>query len=559
MKFNIRWQLLLATVAFGLVLSLLSFQAQSVGLCSINVPAAGGAFIEGIVGKPLGINPLFSDNLPVDRELVNLLFDGLTRFDSNGLLVPALAESWSVSEDGLVVNFKLKQDVKWHDGEAFTAKDVAFTYGLMQDPQFSGQQALKTLWQAVSIDTVGDYEIEFTLPEPYAPFLDATTRGILPAHVWQGLDLLGMSSGELNVAPVGTGPFMVNPGQDWQRSGRIRLSPNPLYWPKRSQISILEFRFYPDDETLAAAFLSGEVHAVNTVSDSTLPLLASAAGTRLFTSPTSKYTELLFNVSESASPAVQSAESRRAFVNAVDRQKLIDDNLEGQGLPMDGPFLPSSWAYNANLSTDYFQRPISATQLLDSEGWIRPEGETWRMRDGDPLSLRLVTSGSALHSGLADAIAAQWRQVGIQVELSKILDLAELRETLSERAFDVAIVDIAPPGDPDLYDFWSQEATIRGQGYSGWNNRRASEALESGRKLWSIAERRPYYDRFLGYFDEELPAATLFQHVSTYALSSEVKMAEIGRVFEPRDRYRSFPEWFLLYREVSVACPEESS
>jgi ABC-type transport system substrate-binding protein len=113
------------------------------------------------------------------------------------------------------------------------------------------------------------------------------------------------------------------------------------------------------------------------------------------------------------------------------------------------------------------------------------------------------------------------------------------------------------PADPDLYDFWSQEALISGQGYAGWNHQRASEALENGRREWLMEDRRPYYDAFLRYFDEDLPALTLFQHVRTYALSAEVNQAEIGRIDRPRDRFDTFADWFLLYREVTVSCPVE--
>lgn len=559
MNFNLRWQLLLATVAFGLVLALLSFQSKTVGLCSIQVPAPGGTFVEGIVGRPDWINPLVSDNNPVDRELVNLLFDGLTEYDAHGRLRPALAESWLVDDDGLEVTFKLRKDVLWHDGEVFSAADVAFTYGLMQDPAFPGGESLRALWQAVTIDLAGDHEVRFTLPEPYAPFLDATTRGILPAHIWQELDPLEESGQTRSRTPIGTGPFMIIPGQDWERSGRIRLSPNPGYWTQGTQLANLEFRFYPDNVSVANAFVSGELHAVNSVSPDILPLVAAAEGARLFSTAAGKYTSLMFNLSESGSAALQSVEGRRAASYAIDRLSLIDDILAGQGLPLDGPYLPSSWAYNPAPLASHFQQPISATQMLESEGWLLAEGEHVRVRDGDSLTLRLLTSGSEDHTALARAVASQWRDVGIVVEMTQVQELAELRQALAGRDFDVALVDIAPPGDPDLYDFWSQEATVRGQGYSGWNSRRASEALEGGRKLWSIEERQPYYDTFLVHYDQELPAVTLYQHVNTYAMTGDVRQAEIGRVSEPRDRYAGFADWFLLHRDVTVECADETS
>ncbi len=130
---------------------------------------------------------------------------------------------------------------------------------------------------------------------------------------------------------------------------------------------------------------------------------------------------------------------------------------------------------------------------------------------------------------------------------------------LAARDFDVALVEIAAGSDPDLYDFWSQEAIVRGQNYGGWNNRRASEALENGRKLWNRDERRPFYATFLRQFNNDLPAITLYQHVYTYALSQDVNQVEIGQISHPRDRYQNFADWFLLYRSVTISCPEESN
>jgi ABC-type transport system substrate-binding protein len=138
-------------------------------------------------------------------------------------------------------------------------------------------------------------------------------------------------------------------------------------------------------------------------------------------------------------------------------------------------------------------------------------------------------------------------------------NLSGFREALANRSFDVALADVTPPGDPDLYDFWSQEAVVRGQNYAGWNNRRASEALEQARQIWSDEQRLPLYQAFLGYYDSDLPALTLFQYVYNYGLSDAVHEAEVGLIENPRERYQTLASWFLLFREVLVGCPEDES
>lgn len=559
MKRDIRWQLLLAITGFGLVLSLLSFQVQTASLCTTRVPTAGGTFTEGMAGAPRYLNPLLSDPNPVDRELVSLIFDGLTRYDETGQLVPALAQSWTVAEDGLTVRFTLRDGMVWHDGEPVTAADVVFTYSLLQDDAFPGSEALKTLWQAVTINRIDDRTVEFVLPAPYGPFLEATTRGILPAHRLEGVTAASLTSIPFNQAPIGTGPFIVEPDQDWQQTYRLRLVPDPAHWRQGTRINALEFRFYPDEATLVEAFAEGEIHAINNVPPTVLPEVAALPQTRLFTADVPRYTTLLFNLTAAAAPAVQSVEMRQTLAYALDRDTLVDNVLNGQAIPLEGPYLPSSWAYNPAALTLYPHQPLTATNRLREAGWVLPEGEPVRQREGESLSLTLLAQDDATHRALAQAISEQWAASGIASTITYTSGLEDLRTQLEARSFDVALFDVLPPGDPDLYDFWSQEAMIQGQNYAGWNHRRASEALENGRQQWRVADRKPYYDTFLRFYDDNLPALTLFQHVSTYALSTEVNQAEIGEIDRPRERYRTLADWFLRFREVTVACPESPS
>lgn len=557
MKLHLRWQLLLALVGFGLILAILSFQVQSVGLCSTRVPASGGVFAEGMVGVPQRLNPLLSDHFPVDRELGSLLFDGLVQYDHAGRFIPALAESWTVSEDGRSIQFTLRSDIFWHDGQPITAADVAFSYGMLQNEDFPADTAVKTLWQTVTITPIDPQTIQFNLTEPYAPFLEAAVRGILPAHLLQDVPPAELANHPFNQQPVGSGPWVVAPGQDWNATRSLRLTPNPLYWREGTQISALEFRFYPGEASLLTAFADGEIQAINSVSDEMLPAVMAVPQTRLFTTAAPQYSQLIFNQTDSGFAALKLAEVRQGLSAGLDRDQFIDRALNGQGIPLAGPYLPDSWAYDATVVPSTTTNAAGADALLNSAGWILPEGAAVRQLEGEPFQLRLLTLDTAVQQQLAQEVAAQWGNLGIEVILETAVSSADLREKLAAHEFDIALVDITPSNDPDLYDFWSQEAIIRGQNYGGWNNRRASEALEAGRQLWGLAERRPYYHTFLTIYADQVPAITLYQHVYTYALSSEVNQADIGPIYEPRERYRSFANWFLRYQDITISCPSE--
>ncbi|MCQ3980202.1 MAG: peptide ABC transporter substrate-binding protein, partial [Anaerolineae bacterium] len=254
---HIRWQAILTFTGIAMTMAFLSFLAFS--RTSVIVPDVGGTYIEGIAGMPQFINPLLAQYNQVDQDLTALIFNGLVRFNSQGEMEPDLAKSWTVSDDGLVYVFKLRSDIRWQDNRPFTAADVVFTVGLMQDPDFPGVPYLGNLWRTVTVEQLDDYTIRFRLVEPFPAFADYTTIGILPQHL-----LKNMSAGELlnhpfNLKPVGTGPFKL----DEINTEFARLSVNPLYSGPKPRLTQLELRFYPSYQETIAAYQAGDVLGVS--------------------------------------------------------------------------------------------------------------------------------------------------------------------------------------------------------------------------------------------------------------------------------------------------------
>jgi peptide/nickel transport system substrate-binding protein len=427
----------------------------------------------------------------------------------------------------------------------------------MQDDDYPGSPSLRRFWQSVTIRPEGEYQIAFDLQEPYGGFLELTTRAIVPVHLFDDISAADLPDVPFNREPVGTGPFMVETGQNWQQDRQLTLIPNPSAWREGAQTVELVFRFYPDEPSLLQAFEQGQIQAINTVSPAMLPAVAQLPQARLFTAEAPRYTTLLFNLTSSGSPATQSKEVRRSLAYGLDREALVDETLNGQGVLQTGPYLAASWAYNPAMLTLYSSQPLSATTGLDAAGWTLTEGEDMRRNGDSPMVLRFLVYDSPTNRALAEKIAEEWTELGVAPQLNLFSEWQSYRQALRDREFDVALVEVTPPADPDLYDFWSQEAIIDGQNYAGWNRRRASEALEDGRRLWEIGERRPYYDSFLRYYDEDLPELTLFHHVYTYAVNAGIEGVEIGLIDHPRDRYRTIADWILQYRDVTVSCEDD--
>jgi peptide/nickel transport system substrate-binding protein len=204
----IRWQAILTLTGIAMTLAFLSFLSFS--RTTITIPDVGGVYVEGVAGTPQFINPLLAQYNQVDQDLSALIFNGLTRIDGEGELKPDLAESWQVSEDRLIYVFKLRQDLRWQDGEPFTAADVLFTIDLMQDPEFPGVSYLHQLWATVVAEQLDPYTIRFILPEYFPSFTQFTTIGILPRHLLRALPARDLLNHPFNLKPVGTGPFKLD-------------------------------------------------------------------------------------------------------------------------------------------------------------------------------------------------------------------------------------------------------------------------------------------------------------------------------------------------------------
>ncbi|MBN1313964.1 MAG: peptide ABC transporter substrate-binding protein [Anaerolineales bacterium] len=553
----IRWQILLVLLGVSVAGILLSQQA--VELEEIFVPASGGTLIEGVVGRPQYLNPLLSFDNPVDRDICALVFEGLTAYNEQGQLVPVLATDWNVSLDGLVYTFWLRRNVRWQDGTTFSADDVVFTFQLLQDPDYPGPFDLGAFWQSVQVEKVNDWTVTFSLTEPYAPFLDYTTIGLVPIHLLEGVHGSTLAGHRFNKSPIGTGLFQVA-SEDWE-SGKISLTANPIYREKRPQLSGIDFIFFDDYAQALNAFEQGTVHTISDIRMEVLPQAQSIEGLDLFTSILPSYSMVLFNLQDNS---IFEKSMRQALLYGLDRPALIADVLNGQGIVADSPIFPGSWASYGEVKT--FPPDLDlAESMMDSIGWVLPkqdgikskllESEEFqagiRTRDEREFAFTLKALADPLHQALARNIAHQWARLGVRVTVIPVVS-ENMMTILETHDFDAILVDVDVKGDPDMYAFWSESAVQEGQNYGGWLNREASQVLEEARQLTNLGQRTVRYYRFQQIFVKETPAILLYYHTFTYGVSDKVRKATMGPLTDPSDRFATIDEWFLVWREVII-------
>lgn len=539
---HIRWPAILTFTGIAMTMAFLIFLAFS--RTTVTLPDVGGTYTEGIAGIPQFINPLLAQYNQVDQDLTSLIFNGLTRFNGQGELEPDLARSWTVSDDGLVYVFKLRNDIRWQDNRPLTADDVIFTIGLMQDPDFPGVPGLAQLWQTVTVEKLDDATIRFSLPEPYPAFADFTTIGILPQHVLKDMPARDMLNHPFNLKPVGTGPFKL----DEVNAEFARLSANPLYTGPKPRLAHMELHFYTSYQETITAYQEGAVLGISSVPPQAIPQVKTLDSLNLYTARLSGYEIIYLNLQDlTESPFFQEVKVRQALLYALDRQTIIDQALNGQGLIANGPIRPWSWAYDASQPVIGYD-PAKATALLDEAGWKDSDGDGVRDKEGRPFTFRLLTSDDPDRAKVAEQASQQWQKVGIAATLETIG--AGLGDRLVKHQFQAALAEVVLTGDPDPYPFWHQTQIAGGQNYAGWSNDDASMLLEQARTLTDKGQRNDYYFQFQRIFAEEVPSLILFYPVYTYGVSREVYDVQLGPLTNPSDRFRTVSNWYLLTRQV---------
>ncbi len=554
MTHYIRWQFLLILLGVVLLAVLLTYLA--VNYTTVLRPSHGGTYVEGVVGQPVFLNPLLSGFERPGQELCSLIFSGLTRLNGRGEVEPDLANDWEISDDALSYTFHLRANAHWHDGTPVTADDVILTIRLLQDPEFPGPPELGAeVWRRAEIQKVDAHTVRFVLSEPYAPFLDYTTVGILPSHKIAGIQAADLPEADLNLAPVGSGPFQVEEiRSEGTNITSIVLRSFSRYFRAASYLDRVQFRFYPSERDALEAYAADRVQGVGEVRAEDLSKAGEQPGLQLFSSQIAELGVVFLNLDRGEVPFFQEREIRQALMLALDRQALVDGVLGGQGLVPDSPILPGTWAHTDDVPS-YSRDLERAAELLDEAGWRRATETAVRAKGGNRLTFTLLSSNYPRRKALAAMLAEQWADVGVEVTVETV-PAAAVREALESRDYQAALVHLKLPGDPDPYPLWHETQAEQGQNYAQLRHRRISEVIEQARVTPNRNARLELYEQFQGLFAQELPALPLYVPVYTYGVDASINDVQIGPLMHPADRFRTILNWWIVHRRVLVSEAE---
>ena len=549
---KLRWQILVVAVTIVIV-ALLLLSQQPVSVITLPEAASGGIYTEALVGSMGRLNPMLDWNNSADRDVDRLIFSGLICFDSRGLPQPDLADSWGASADGTIYNFSIRPNAVWHDGQPVTSDDVIFTIEMIKSAGSLFPQDVKDLWSQVEIKRLDEKTFQIKLPEPFAPFLDYATFGVLPKHLLESVPADQLATAEFNLNPIGSGPYKFDRllTSGGQITGVV-LIPNPDYFIQPPFIEQVVFRYYPNSASEFAAYQQGEVLGVSQLTNDVLEQALMEPTLSVYTSRLPQMGMIFLNNNNPNVPFLQNASVRRALLLGVNRNIIVSHILKGQAVIATGPILPGSWAYYDEIETFEYD-PDAATSLLKQEGYVIPAGGgDVRAKDGQFLTFTLVHPDDTIHTQIAQAIQSDWALIGVKIDLQAVGYDSLVNDFLTTRNYMAALADLntSRTPDPDPYLFWHQSEATGGQNYSQWDNRTASEFLETARTAADFSERARLYRNFQVVFTKDMPSLPLYYPVYSYGVDVQVQGVQVAPMYDVSDRLALITEWYLVTRRT---------
>jgi len=514
------------------------------------VPLQGGAITEGVIGSPRFINPLLSIS-DSDRDLTMLVYSGLIKVARNGDLMPDLAESYSISEDGKTYTFILKENITFHDGTPVTTDDIVFTVTMTQNSTL--KSPIRANWDGVIVQKVDERTVEFILPQPYAPFLENTALGILPKHIWENVSPEQFPFSQFNVEPIGSGPFLVS-NTKRNNSGLpdfYKLSPFSNYALGKPYLDALTLRFYTNEDDLITAYKNGEVDSINSISPENAQKFIGKA--HIETSPLPRIFGIFFNQNQKEIFTDQGL--REALNSAIPKNRITNEVLAGFGTTIDSPIPPG--VISTQTSEEKIEEPdLNAIRAqLTEAGWAR-EGETGILiketDDGiQRLSFSISTSNTLELKSVASIVAEAWRELGAEIDL-RFFETSDLNQNvIRPRDYDALLFGEIVGRELDLFSFWhSSQRNDPGLNIALYANITSDKLLEDARANTGREERYALYGQFEKEVKKETPAIFLYSPLFIYIVSEKIRNLSLGPVTTPAERFLNVHEWYTETEDV---------
>jgi len=503
-------------------------------------PVEGGVHIEGLVGKPKYINPLLAGTNSVDRDISRLIYSGLTKIGSGREILPDLASSWDVLDGGKTYVFHLQPNVRWHDGENFTADDVVYTFNTLQNVDYTG--VLKSNFAGILVEKLDDLDVKISLPVPSVFFLTDAAVGIIPEHIYRNIAIKDMPAQYRTGQIIGTGPYKYQPSN---LDNAVTLIRSQDYYGVKPYLESVVFYFFDNPENLYAAFRNRQVSAAGFAEPVFKNNLTPNDGKSEFVLP--QYKGIFFNQLGNNS-LLKNLAIRQALAYATNKQQIIDEVEQGYAARVDSPILSGYWGYNPDIKKYDFDIARAAS-LLKKDGWIDfdRDGILDKDKGTTKLTFKLTFRDDDKSNKIAELVQQTWKSIGVEAVLQPMDATSLIKDAIRPRNYEVLIFGQDLGGNSDPYVYWhSSQIKDPGLALSVEVDKDIDNNLEQARTAGSLSKAIPYYLKFQSAFADLVPAILLYQPKYTYLVDKKVKgVTDKINLSSATDRFTDIGKWYV--------------
>jgi peptide/nickel transport system substrate-binding protein len=515
-------------------------------------PIPGGTWTEGIVGSPRFINPVLAVS-NVDRDLTSIVHSGLVKRMPDGTYTGDLADSYEIDKSALNYTFVLRDDAEFHNGTKITSEDIVYTIDRIKDPIEKSPRSIE--WQGVTVKSIDEKTIIFTLKQPFNDFLDIATVGIIPKNVYGKYSADAFTQAKENIEAVGAGPYKIKSITTKKNMPKSITLVKAYTGRNTGYIDKIIFNFYDSEQDALDALKNGEIdHLASVTAKEAEDLKDKSYDITLASFP--RLYGVFFNTKKTG--VLMQPRITEVIASSINKKNIIDSVLNGFGNIVDAP-IPNNLNQRINMS----YKNVDSEKILKSQGWKLGEDSIWEKNistikpgskkaenNTEKLAFVITTSDTPELRMGAEEIAKELRTHGILASVASF-DSTTLEEKIRTRDYEALYYGIQISRESQVYAFWhSSQREHPGLNISGYTNAKADLALEELQKETNENARINLWTKFVSAFYTDTPAVFIYSPSYVYVHKEKPLFQIVENIHSASDRFINVKDWYLETEKV---------
>ncbi|MCD4694126.1 peptide ABC transporter substrate-binding protein [bacterium] len=547
------------------------------------VPKQEGTYVEGLVGSPQYINPLYSSINDVDGDIGSLIFSSLFRINKDGMLEEDLVKEYQINDAKNEFTLTLKNSVKWHSGEDLSVDDIVFTFSAIQDERYNSP--LRTKFLNIQIQKEDENKVKFYLPNKNADFLSELRFGIIPKFLWDQIMPGSAKLAELNLKPIGSGPYKFK-SLIKDKFGNIldyKLEINKEYYEKEPYIENLEFKFFVSPEEAVESLNTDKIDGLGYLPEAYLSDLVAKDSLNIEKLKLPKINSIFLNKNKNIT--LKDLDVRKALALSINRERIVSEVFGSGAKTVKTPLPSFSYFYTEDIE-DYSFDLKRSEEILEERGWLRKEinqeeiGEIkkiqeekkeeedaellsdkqrrilllgpgkWRYNkeaeEDNYLIIELTYPSTDEYQRVAQLVKGYWEEIGVKTILRPIEVKEIYSQVILNRNFQALIYAQAFELIPDLYSFWHSSQIEEGLNISSYNNEKVDQLLKDAQNFNSYSdEKRNNYIEAEKNISQDVPVIFMYSPYYNYIQSKKIKGFNQDSIYKPSNRFSGIFDWYV--------------